>query len=81
MTNKKLSHNKTASAERRVRRIEVAVSAIRSDVRELRVFLEPLIPHIGPIENELHDVRSSLDRIERAAAQPKRRASDSRTTR
>ncbi len=81
MTKKKLSRNNTVPAERQLRKIEGGVNAIRSDVRELRVSLAPLIPHIGAIEDELHDVRSSLDRIERAAVQPKRRASGSRTTR
>lgn len=63
---KKNHRNRATSVGRRLRGIEGGVSAVRSDVRGLRVSLEPLVPHIGAIENELHDVQSSLDRIEQA---------------
>ncbi len=69
------------SFDLRLARIERAVNSIHKSLAEFRVSLEPLVPHIGAIEDELHDVRSSLDRIERAVLPPKRRASDSQATR
>lgn len=81
MTQRKMPRKRTAPAERRLRRIEGGVSAIRANVQDLRVSLAPLVPHVGAIEGELHDVRSSLVRIERAVVRPTRRVAPSRSTR
>ena len=72
MTNRKKLSRHSARPDPRLARIEGGVNAIYSSVRDLRVSLEPLVPHVGAIETELHDVRSSLDRIERAVVQAKR---------
>jgi DNA-binding FrmR family transcriptional regulator len=81
MTKRKTAKTQTVLAEHRLRRIEGGVNAIRSHVQDLRVSLAPLVPHVGAIEGELHDVQSSLDRIERSVVRPTRRVAPSRPTR
>lgn len=73
MAKTKTHRNTATAAKRQLERIETGVRGVRSDLRDFRVSLEPLVPHIGAIEQAMQDVQLSLERIERGALPPTRR--------
>lgn len=51
-----------------------AVRQIQTDLRTFRRDLAPLVPHVGAIEEELHDLGAAVGRIERQISRGKPRA-------
>ena len=56
------------SFDRRLARIERVANAIHKKLDEFRVSLEPLVPHVGAIEAELHSLSA---RLRRSRSRPK----------
>lgn len=48
------------SFDLRLARIERVVNATHKKLDDFRVSLEPLVPHLGAIEEELHDLSARL---------------------
>ena len=53
-------------------RVEGTMKDIRAVLLDLQAFLEPVVPHLGAIENELLEVQAILSRIERRVGRGKR---------